>query len=40
MIDDLLERLMYDFQNKVWPKLVRQQGVIMTLPQQYERRFS
>lgn len=40
MIDDLLEKLIYDFQNKVWPKLVRQQGVIMTLPQQYEQRFS
>ena len=23
MIDDLLEKLIYDFQNKVWPKLIR-----------------
>ena len=40
MIDDLLEKLIYDFQNKVWPKLVREQGVIMSLPQGYEQRFS
>ena len=40
MIDDLLEKLIYDFQNKVWPKVVKQQGVIMTLPQHYDQRFS
>ena len=40
MIDDLLERLIYDFQKQVWPKVVRQQGVIMTLPERYEDRFS
>ena len=40
MIDDLLEKLMYDFQIKVWPKVVKQQGVIMTLPQHYDQRFS
>ena len=40
MIDDLLEKLIYDFQNRVWPKVVKQQGIIMTLPQQYEQRFS
>ena len=40
MIDDLLEKLIFDFENKVWPKVVKQQGVIMTLPQHYEQRFS
>ena len=39
MIDDLLEMMKFDFENKVWPKLNIRSGVVMTLPPQYQIRF-
>ena len=39
LIDEFLEMLRFDFQ-KVLPKIVKQGGVIMTLPKHYDQRFS
>ena len=39
LIDEFLEMLKYDFQQKVLPKLLINNGVVQTLPQGYDQRF-
>jgi len=39
MMEDFLDMLAYDFEQKVWPKLTIQGGVVLSLPPQYEQRF-
>lgn len=39
LIDDFLDMLRFDFQNKVLPKLSIKGGVVQTLPNGYDQRF-
>lgn len=39
MIDEFLEMLKFDFEQKVWPKLRISAGVVQTLPSNYDQRF-
>ena len=40
LIDEFLEMLKYDFEQKVWPKLMVKGGIVMSVPANYEIRFN